>query len=168
LRDRAILGLLTYAGLRRSEVLGLDVLDYSATAKSVHVRGKGSKDRVIGLPTPACEALDAYLRQRGHVDAVDPLFVTAERRRIGAKVVTLVVHRIGRRLGRHVHPHMFRHSYATELHERGADIRVIRDLLGHESVATTEIYTHVSAAHQRQVVRLLERGADKKSLSPPA
>jgi site-specific recombinase XerD len=71
--------------------------------------------------------------------------------------VTKAVKRVARRLGQNLHPHMFRHSYATELLERGADLRVIRDLLGHESVATTEIYTHVSAARQRGVVQLLEK-----------
>jgi len=67
------------------------------------------------------------------------------------------VKRVARRLGQNVHPHMFRHSYATELLERGADIRDIRDLPGHESVATTEIYTHVSAARHRRTVQLLEK-----------
>jgi integrase/recombinase XerD len=79
------------------------------------------------------------------------------RRRITHRVVTKAVKRVARRLGQNLHPHMFRHSYATELLERGADLRVIRDLLGHESVATTEIYTHVSAARQQGVVQLLEK-----------
>jgi len=87
----------------------------------------------------------------------DPLFVTAYGRRIASKVVIRTVRRASQRLGQRIHPHMFRHSYATELLERGADIRDIRDLLGHESVATTEIYTHVSAARKRRVVSLLDR-----------
>jgi hypothetical protein len=73
-----------------------------------------------------------------------------------------VVRRIGERIGRHLHPHMFRHSYATELLDRRADIRDICDLLGHESVATTEVYTHVSAARQRRVVELLEKPAARR------
>ena len=85
------------------------------------------------------------------------MFVTTGRKRISHRVVTKAVKRMGRRLGQVLHPHIFRHSYATELLERGADIREIRDLLGHESVATTEIYTHVSAARQRRVVPLLEK-----------
>jgi len=156
-RNRAILSLLAYAGVRRGEVVGLDVRDYSRTARSVHVRGKGNKDRVIGLPEPACEALDAYLKQRQGAGAEDPLFVTTGRRRITHRVVTKAVKRMARGLGQNLHPHMFRHSYATELLDRGADLRVIRDLLGHESVATTEIYTHVSAARQRSAVQLLEK-----------
>lgn len=156
-RNRAILSLLAYAGVRRGEVVGLDLRDYSRSARSVHVRGKGNKDRVISLPEPACNALDAYLGQREGAGPEDPLFVTTGRRRITHRVVTKAVKRVGRRLGQHLHPHMFRHSYATELLERGADIRDIRDLLGHESVATTEIYTHVSAARQRRTVQLLEK-----------
>ncbi len=99
----------------------------------------------------------AYLATRPTVAQSDPLFVTTLGAPISHKVVTRAVRRAGRRLGQHVHPHMFRHSYATELLERGADIRDIRDLLGHESVATTEVYTHVSPARRRRVVELLER-----------
>ena len=88
--------------------------------------------------------------------AEDPLFVTTGRRRVTHRVVTKAVKRMARGLGQN-HPHMFRHSYATELLDRGADLRVIRDLLAHESVATTEIYTHVSAARQRSAVQLLEK-----------
>src|SRR6267142_4966025 len=86
--------------------------------------------------------------QRQGAGAEDPLFVTTGRRRITHRVVTKAVKRMARGLGQNLHPHMFSHSYATELLDRGADLRVIRDLLGHESVATTEIYRHVSAARQ--------------------
>lgn len=155
-RDRAILSLLAYAGLRRGEPGGLDVRNFSRTAVTIHVRGRGNKDRVIGLPRPAYEALVAYLNTRVDAAADVPLFVTVSGRRITHKVVIRAVRRAGERLGQRIHPHMFRHSYATELLERGADIRDIRDLLGHESVATTELYTHVSAARQRRVVQLLD------------
>jgi site-specific recombinase XerD len=103
--------------------------------------------------------LKAYLGSRRDAGFEAPLFVTAAGQRITHKVVTRVVRRVGERIGQHLHPHMFRHSYATELLDRGADIRHIRDLLGHESVATTEIYTHVSASRQRRVVELLEEPA---------
>ncbi len=155
-RDRAILGLLAYAGLRRGEPPRLDVRDFSRTAATIHVCGKGNKDRVIGLPRPAYEAVVAYLSTRPDATPEAPLFVTVSGQRMTHKVVIRAVRRAGERLGQRVHPHMFRHSYATELLERGADIRDIRDLLGHESVATTELYTHVSAARQRRVVQLLD------------
>jgi integrase/recombinase XerC len=160
-RDAAILGVLVYAGVRRGEVTGLNVGDYSPTAATLHVLGKGNKDRVISLPKPALKILKTYLTSRSEAGPDAPLFVTAAGQRITHKVVTRVVRRVGERIGRHLHPHMFRHSYATELLERGADIRDIRDLLGHESVATTEIYTHVSAARQRRVVELLEKPVSK-------
>jgi site-specific recombinase XerD len=156
-RDRAMLSLLTYAGLRRGEVLSLDVRDVSFPGASVHVHGKGGKDRVVGLPGPALDALRAHLAVRTVASPEEPLFVTGAGKRVGKKVVIKAVQRVSRRLGQHVHPHMFRHSYATELLERGADLMVIKELLGHQSVATTEIYAHVSAARQRGAVRLLER-----------
>jgi len=168
-RDRAIISLLLYGGLRRGELVTLDVGDFSATMRKLHITGKGSKDRVISLPQPACETLGAYLTQkRSSAKASDPLFVTSVGARMTAKVVIRTVNRVARRFGRHLHPHMFRHSYATELLDRGADLRDIKDLLGHESIATTEIYAHVSAARQRRTVQLLEapgaiRGA---SVSP--
>lgn len=168
-RDRAVLSVLLYGGLRRGEVVGLDIGDFAPQAETLHVRGKGHKDRVIGLPRPALTALAAYLDSRPGGAAEAPLFVTVTGERITHKVVTRVVGRAAGRLGQHLHPHMFRHSYATELLERGADIRDIRDLLGHESVATTEIYTHVSAARQRRVVRLLDEPGDVRSpFVPPA
>ena len=161
-RDAAILGVLVDAGLRRGEVVGLNVGDFSPTAATLHVLGKGNKERVIPLPKAAQKILRAYLATRPETGPEAPLFVTAAGQRITHKVVTRVVRRIGERIGRHLHPHMFRHSYATELLERGADIRDIRDLLGHESVATTEIYTHVSAARQRRVVELLEKPTSRR------
>jgi site-specific recombinase XerD len=161
-RNAAILGVLVYAGLRRGEVVGLNVGDFSPTAATLHVRGKGNKDRVISLPRPAKKMLETYLTSRTDAGPDAPLFMTAAGQRITHKVVTRVVRRVGERIGRHLHPHMFRQSYATELLDRGADIRDIRDLLGHESVATTEIYTHVNAARQRRVVELLEKPAARR------
>lgn len=159
-RDRAILLLLAYAGLRRGEVVSLDVKDFSRGAATLRVHGKGGKDRVVGIPRPAADALAVYLDTRPDVQPEAPLFVTVYGQRIGHQVVMWVVRRAGKRLGQRVHPHLFRHTYATELLDRGADIRDIQTLLGHASLATTEIYTHVSAARQRRVVSLLERQGD--------
>lgn len=112
---------------------------------------------MVALPRMASEPLDEYLAVRGEASAEAPLFVTVYGRPIASNVVTRAARRTGKRIGRRVHPHMFRHSYATELHDRGANIRDIRDLLGHESVSATEIYTHVSTARQKKVVGLLEQ-----------
>ncbi len=164
-RERAILSLLAYGGLRRGEVVGLRVGDFSPSASTLHVRGKGNKDRVVVLPRIGGQALAKYVASRATAPPDAALFVTAAGRPISYRAVTRAVRWAARRLGVHVHPHMFRHSYATELLERGADIRDIRDLLGHESVATTEIYTHVSAARRRRVVQLLEAPGDIRSPS---
>ena len=86
------------------------------------------------------------------------MFLVSGGRRITARVITKAVARAGRRLKTHLHPHLFRHTYATRLHELGSDLLVIQGLLGHESVATTEIYTRVSAVRQRQAIQALEAG----------
>jgi site-specific recombinase XerD len=153
-RDRAILALLAYGGLRRGEVMAADVGDYSREAPSLMVHGKGNKDRVVPLHPTAQAALDAYLATRRGLGPEHPLFVSW-RGRITKQVVVLLCKRVSRRIGRRLHPHLFRHTFATELLNRRADLRVIQKLLGHESLATTEIYTHVSPERQREAVELL-------------
>jgi len=153
-RDRAILALLAFAGLRRGEVMAASVGDYSRESRSLRVRGKGSKDRVVPLHAVAIRALDAYLTSRVPLGPRDPLFVSS-RGRIGKRPIVNAVARAGRRLGIRLHPHLFRHTFATELLNRRADLRVIQTLLGHESLETTEVYTHVSPARRREAVDLL-------------
>jgi len=150
-RDRAILALLAFAGLRRGEVMAASVGDYSRESRTLRVRGKGSKDRVVPLHVVAVGALDAYLASRAPLGQRDPLFVSS-RGRIGKRPVINAVARAGRRLGIRLHPHLFRHTFATELLNRRADLRVIQTLLGHESLETTEVYTHVSPARRREAV----------------
>ena len=153
-RDRAILALLAFAGLRRGEVIAASAGDYSRVSRSLRVRGKGNKDRVVPLHAVAIGALETYLAACGSFGSRDPLFVS-RRGRIGKRPVITAVARAGRRLGLRLHPHLFRHTFATELLNRRADLRVIQTLLGHESLATTEIYTHVSPARRRDAVELL-------------
>lgn len=129
-RDRAILALLAFAGLRRAEVIAASTGDYSRESRSLRVRGKGSKDRVVPLHAVAIGALETYLAARGPLGA-------------------------GHRLGIRLHPHLFRHTFATELLDRRADLRVIQTLLGHESLETTEVYTHVSPGRRREAIDLL-------------
>jgi site-specific recombinase XerD len=156
-RDRAILALLVFAGLRRGEVMAAGVGDYSRASRSLRVRGKGSKDRVVPLHAVAIQALDTYLAARDPLRPCDPLFVSS-RGRIGKRPVISAVARAGRRLGIRLYPHLFRHTFATELLNRRADLRVIQTLLGHESLETTEVYTHVSPARRREAVDLLGEG----------
>jgi len=144
LRNRALLELLYSAGLRSAETVGLDLGDVDFEREAVHVRGKGGKDRVVPLGEEAAYQLARYLRDgrpalaRG---AADALFLSARGRRLDTSTV--------RRLIRH--PHRLRHAFATHLLEGGADLRTIQELLGHSSLSTTQIYSHVDARRLRRV-----------------
>ena len=144
LRNRALLELLYSCGLRTAEAVGLDLGDVDFDREAVHVHGKGRKDRVVPLGEEAAHHLARYLRDarpalaRGAVDAV---FLSARGRRLDTSTV--------RRLVRH--PHRLRHSFATHLLEGGADLRTIQELLGHASLSTTQIYSHVDAKRLRRV-----------------
>ena len=137
----------------------------------INTIGKKGENATMAKPRVrvGCHNLRRTLRGETAQAALEaPLFTTAAGQRITHKVVTRIVRRTGQQIDRHLHPRMFRHSYATELLERGADIRTFADLLGHESVATTEIYTHVSAARQRRVVELLEKPVVRRSGAKPS
>jgi site-specific recombinase XerD len=158
-RNRAMLAVLVYSGLRRGEVVRLNVSSLQREGDiALRARGKGNKERVVGRPSQAVEAIDAYLVTRPGAKPEEPMFFICGGRRISARVVSKAVARAGRRLKTTLYPHLFRHTYATRLHELGVDLLVIQGLLGHESVATTEIYTRVSAARQRQAIQALEGG----------
>ena len=157
LRDRAILEVLYGAGLRISELTGLDVDDVELEDGSVRVLGKGGKERDVPVGRYAREAVSAYLTR------ARPGFATARSRaamflnqrggRLTRQGVSLVLARHVRAAGlrRRVTPHTLRHSFATHLLEGGADVRVVQELLGHASVATTQIYTLVTKEHLREV-----------------
>jgi site-specific recombinase XerD len=144
IRNRALLELLYSGGLRSAEVVALDLGDVDFDREAVHVRGKGGKDRVVPLGEEAAHQLARYLREarpalaRG---AADALFLSARGRRLDTSTV--------RRLLRH--PHRLRHAFATHLLEGGADLRVIQELLGHASLSTTQVYSHVDARRLRRV-----------------
>lgn len=144
LRNRALLELLYSGGLRSAEVVGLDLADVDFEREAVHVRGKGGKERVVPLGEEAAHHVARYLRD-GRSDlargAVDALFLSARGRRLDTSTV--------RRLLRN--PHRLRHAFATHLLEGGADLRTIQELLGHSSLSTTQIYSHVDARRLRRV-----------------
>jgi site-specific recombinase XerD len=144
LRNRALLELLYSGGLRSAEAVGLDLADVDFEREAVHVHGKGGKERVVPLGEEAAHHLARYLRDarpalaRG---AQDAFFVSARGRRLDTSSV--------RRLVRN--PHRLRHAFATHLLEGGADLRTIQELLGHSSLSTTQIYSHVDAKRLRRV-----------------
>jgi len=144
LRNRALLELVYSCGLRSAEAVGLDLGDVDFEQESVHVLGKGGKERVVPLGEEAAYAVALYLRDgrpalaRG---AENALFLSVRGRRLDTSVL--------RRLVRN--PHRLRHAYATHLLEGGADLRTIQELLGHASLSTTQIYSHVDARRLRRV-----------------
>ncbi|MGZ5318773.1 MAG: site-specific tyrosine recombinase XerD [Actinomycetota bacterium] len=157
LRDRAILELLYGAGLRISELTALDVDDLDLEEGAVRVLGKGGKEREVPLGRFAREAVDAYLT-RGRPALASAasrgaLFLTARGGRLtrqsGNRLLAIHVRTAG--IESRVTPHSLRHSFATHLLEGGADVRVVQELLGHASVATTQIYTLVTEEHLREV-----------------
>lgn len=162
LRDHAVLELLYAAGIRVSELCGLDLTDVDRDRRTVRVVGKGAKERVVPFGAPALAALDAYLvRARPALAARDDgatsaVFLGTRGRRLSPRAVyDLVTREVGPILGvAAVGPHTLRHSAATHLLDGGADLRSVQELLGHASLGTTQIYTHVSAERLAAAYRL--------------
>lgn len=153
-RDVAILELLYATGIRVSELCGLDLGDVDHGRQTLRVLGKGNKQRTVPYGTPAARALDAWLLERVELaepTAGDAVFVGDRGRRIDQRVVRRIVHRALRVVegAPDLGPHGLRHAMATHLLEGGADLRSVQELLGHASLATTQIYTHVSDARLR-------------------
>jgi site-specific recombinase XerD len=144
LRNRALIELVYSAGLRSQETVDLDLADVDFEQELVHVRGKGGKERVVPLGEEASHLLDAYLRDarpqlaRG---AENSLFLSARGRRLNTSTLRRLL----------PHPHRLRHAFATHLLEGGADLRTIQELLGHSSLSTTQLYSHVDARRLRKV-----------------
>jgi integrase/recombinase XerC len=144
LRDVAIMELFYSSGLRLSELASLDVADLDPYTESVRVFGKGRKERVCPVGFPALEAISRY-RAAANVHA-GPLFINKARKRISARSIWLVLKRYLRHtsIPISISPHKLRHSFATHMLDRGADLRSVQALLGHASLSTTQIYTHVT------------------------
>jgi integrase/recombinase XerC len=144
LRDTAIMELFYSSGLRLSELAALDVSDVDLYTESVRVFGKGRKERVCPVGLPALEAISRY-RAAGNVHA-GPLFINKARKRISPRSIWLILKRYLRHtsIPISISPHKLRHSFATHMLDRGADLRSVQALLGHASLSTTQIYTHVT------------------------
>lgn len=162
LRDRAIIELLYSGGLRVSELVGLDRGSVNLERREFMVRGKGNKDRPIFISKSAAMRVQDYLDAR--TDSLSPLFLnnsnnlqeadtSGNYRRITARSVERIVEKYARLAGitKHVSPHTLRHSFATDLLMNGADLRSVQSMLGHADISTTQIYTHVTDAHLKEV-----------------
>jgi integrase/recombinase XerC len=152
IRDRAILELLYGAGLRVSELCGLDMSDVYLSQQFVRVMGKGKKERVVPFGSTVAEAIKEYLGQRYQLSQksqeAKALFLNHHGERLTTRGAFLIVDRTARQSGtfRANHPHALRHAYATHLLDGGADLRSIQELLGHKSLSTTQRYTRVGLA----------------------
>ena len=153
LRDRAMLEVLYATGLRVSELVGLKRGDINLDLGLLRCLGKGAKERIVPVGRPAVEAVRAYLA--GRRDAAPALFLGNKGRPITRVAFWRIVRRYARQGGIRaaISPHTLRHSFATHMLEGGADLRAIQELLGHSSITTTQIYTHVSLDHLREVYR---------------
>ncbi len=143
-RDRAMLELLYSCGLRASELVALNVEDVDLIKRVVKVTGKGRKERIVPLGTKAMEAIQNYLKERDAKKAV--LFLNNKGNRLTTRSLQRIVRSYLLRLAEvtGTNPHVLRHSFATHLLENGADLRAVQELLGHASLSTVQIYTHLS------------------------
>ncbi|HST26191.1 MAG TPA: tyrosine-type recombinase/integrase [Gaiellaceae bacterium] len=144
LRNRALVELVYSAGLRSHEAVGLDLADVDFDGETLHVRGKGGKDRVVPLGEEAAYRLGLYLRDARPqlaAGATNAVFLSVRGRRLDTSTLRRIV----------PHPHRLRHAFATHLMEGGADLRVIQELLGHSSLSTTQVYSHVDGRRLRRV-----------------
>jgi integrase/recombinase XerC len=157
-RDKAILELIYSAGLRSFELVGLDHADIDLDRRVLRLRGKGMKERVNPVGKFAVAALEDYLAQkRGHPDKArfdtEAVFLNFRGQRLTTRSVRRMLSHYAALAGlpSDVSPHTLRHSFATHLLQRGADLRVVQELLGHENISTTQIYTHITAQEMQRV-----------------
>lgn len=161
-RDRAIIELLFSSGLRVSELVNLNRDHINTSRREFMVRGKGSKDRPIFISKSAADHIDNYLEKRS--DSLVPLFISYSKRhkkpstdgnyrRITARTVQRLIEKYSKLAGitKKVSPHTMRHSFATDLLINGADLRSVQGMLGHANIATTQIYTHITDQHLKEI-----------------
>jgi integrase/recombinase XerC len=155
-RDRAMLELMYSAGMRVSELVAVDLNVIDFDERIIRVFGKGNKERVVLFGRTAREAIAAYVEEERIAPRIgDPLFTNADGGRITTRTVQNVIKRWAKRVGLppSTSPHTLRHTFATHLLDGGADLKSVQQLLGHESLATTQIYTHVSIESLKETVR---------------
>jgi integrase/recombinase XerC len=158
-RDSAILEIIYSCGLRISEALGLNIGDIDTLGGVIKVKGKGKKERMALLGRPAVKAIRKYLRIRRNWTSLSrpnsPVYINKDGNRISARSFQrfFKMYLLKAGLSPDYTPHKLRHSFATHLLDAGADLRSVQELLGHESLSTTQIYTHVSAEHMKNIYR---------------
>ena len=148
IRDLAMIEVLYASGIRVSELCGLNFVDFDTSRNTLQVIGKGNKQRVVPIGIPAVKALENWLKigrpELANKDSEIAIFIGSRGKRIDQRTVREVVYDAMAAIGSHMSPHGLRHTAATHLLEGGADLRTVQEILGHASLATTQIYTHVS------------------------
>jgi len=166
-RDRALFELAYSSGLRLSELAGLDVERVDLATGEVRVWGKGAKERIVPVGSAAATALRAWLPMRSDLAlaAEKALFVGKGGKRITPRSIErrLAAHAVTQGLGRHVHPHMLRHSFASHVLQSSGDLRAVQEMLGHASIASTQVYTHLDFQYLAKAYDAAHPRARKKS-----
>jgi integrase/recombinase XerD len=158
-RNKAIIETLYSCGLRVSELTNLKLSNLHFKDRFILVRGKAKKQRIIPIGEKAILEIELYIKHfRNHIkidpEAIDILFLNRRGKKISRVMIFTIIKRLAQDAGleKNISPHTFRHSFATHLVEGGADLRAVQEMLGHESIITTEIYTHIDRAYLRQVI----------------
>ena len=172
LRDRAMFELFYSSGLRLAELVSLDAADGESMLRQtqVTVTGKGAKTRTVPVGSKACAAVAAWLAVRAGLARPEEaaLFVGARGRRISPSSVRYALSQCARRAGlaQHVHPHMLRHSFASHLLQSSGDLRAVQEMLGHSSISTTQVYTHLDFQHLAKAYDAAHPRAKRKAPAP--
>lgn len=164
-RDLAMFELLYSAGIRLAELVGLDVKDLDVKQGYVRVLGKGNKERIAPVGQSAMKAIQAWLGVRSTISLDAPLFTTLKDKRLSARAVQSRLKLFGiERLGSSgLHPHLMRHSFATHLLESSSDLRAVQEMLGHENISTTQVYTHLDGSYLSRVYAQAHPRAKRRS-----
>ncbi len=169
IRDKAMIDLFYGTGMRLSELAGLDIQDIDFRSGAVKVTGKGRKERVLPIGRSVLNTLDRYLRRRGEFSpsGQNALFLNQRGTRISSRGIERIVEYWLRQVSEKikVSPHLLRHSFATHLLDRGADLRAVKELLGHASLSTTQIYTHLTVDRLKKVYRQAHPRAESQTVN---
>ena len=152
--EHAVVELLYSAGIRVSELVNLDIKNTDLKTKMIRVFGKGSKERLVPINSTCVKVIEKYLKERKFLELKmnsNFLFLDKNGKKITRQKVYQIIRKQGKLLNKHISPHTLRHSFATHLLENGADLRVVQELLGHSSIVTTQLYTHISKKTLREV-----------------
>jgi Site-specific recombinase XerD len=163
LRNQAILELMYSSGLRRSETVGLNIGDINFSQGTVRVFGKGAKERIVPVTDIALSCISDYLATRTNTDYKEPLFLGSKGTRLSGEGLAQIVKQsaLKANLAHKITPHSLRHSFATHLLNNGCDLKSLQEMLGHKSLSATQVYTHVSLEHLKQVYDRAHPKGDK-------